>query len=212
MTINAHRREVVLRFTHPVGRFLARLGFSANVMTGFGVLLAVASAGLVLGERYVLAGVLLALGGIADLLDGSVAHARGGSTVLGGFYDSVADRLADGVVLSAIAWVVRDDPLIFACAIGALIGAEVTSYTRAKAESVGLTCAVGLVERAERTVILVAGLVFHAWLLEVAIVLLAIGGAVTVVQRVVHVRSSAIDAGMHRPAPADDADEAEPQE
>jgi CDP-diacylglycerol---glycerol-3-phosphate 3-phosphatidyltransferase len=206
MTIDAHRREQAMRYVRPVGAWLARLGLTANVLTAVGLLFALAAAASVLAGRFLLAGVLLALGGIADLFDGSVARARGGTTVLGGFYDSVSDRLADGLVLSAIAWTLRGDPALFAAAVVALVAAEVTSYTRAKAESVGLECAVGLLERAERTVILVAGLVFHTVLLEIAIVVLAVGASVTVVQRVVHVRRSAREAGLDRPAPRSDAD------
>lgn len=184
MTINAHRRELVTSLLRPLGEGLARIGVTANALTLLGLLLAVGTAALIAVGRPVAAGVVLAAAGIADLLDGSVARARGGTTRLGGFYDSVADRLADGAVLAAIAWWVRDDPVLFGVAAAALIAAEVTSYARAKAESIGVDCTVGLIERAERTIIVIAALVLHRWLLAAALLVLALGGAYTVWQRV----------------------------
>lgn len=198
MTLDAHRRDQVTRLVRPVGAALARLGLTADALTAIGLLLVVASALALLLGRPITAGVLLALGGIADLLDGSVAHARGGPTARGGFYDSVADRVADGVILAAVAWVVRADPLLFGLAVTALVSAEVTSYVRAKAESLGYDCSVGLLERAERTIILVAGLVFRPVLLTIAIGVLALGGVLTVGQRLVHV-ARAIRAVEGRP-------------
>ncbi len=187
MTINAHRRELATRLVRPLGEGLARAGVTANGLTLLGLLLAAGTAGLIAVERPVAAGLMLAAAGIADLLDGSVARASGGTTRLGGFYDSVADRLADGAVLAAIAWWVRDEPVLFGVAAAALIAAEVTSYVRAKAESIGVDCTVGLIERAERTIIVIAALVLHRWLLAVGLVVLALGGAYTVWQRVRHV-------------------------
>jgi phosphatidylglycerophosphate synthase len=187
MTINARQRDLVARYLRPVGEGLARIGVTANGLTLVGLVLALVAAAMIVVERPLTAGLLLAGAGIADLLDGSVARARGGATRLGGFYDSVADRLADGAVLAAIAWWLRDDPVLFAAAAAALITAEVTSYVRAKAEAMGVRCTVGLIERAERTIIIVAGLVFHRWLLAIALGVLALGGAYTVWERVRHV-------------------------
>jgi phosphatidylglycerophosphate synthase len=198
VTLDAHRRDQVTRLVRPIGAGLARMGLTADALTAIGLLFVVSAAVALLLGRPVTAGVLLALGGIADLLDGSVARARGGTTVRGGFYDSVADRVADGVILAAVAWVVRADPVLFGLAVAALLSAEVTSYIRAKAESLGYDCSVGLFERAERTIILVAGLVFHAVLLAIAIGVLALGGVFTVVQRLVHV-ARAIRAVEGRP-------------
>jgi CDP-diacylglycerol---glycerol-3-phosphate 3-phosphatidyltransferase len=187
MTIDSHRRDEAMRVVGPVGAAIARLGITANGMTAAGLVFAIAAAAAIATDRFLLGGVLLAVGGIADLLDGSVARARGGTTRLGGFYDSVADRVSDGAVLGAVAWAVRDEPLAFGFAVTALIFAEVTSYTRAKAESLAVDCSVGLLERAERTVILIAGLVFARWALLPALAVLAAGALYTTLQRVVHV-------------------------
>lgn len=187
MTLNAHQRDRVARLIRPIGVGLARLGLTADALTAIGLLLVIGAAVTLLLGRPVAAGVLLALGGIADLLDGSVAKARGGTTVRGGFYDSVADRVADGVILAAVAWALRDDPLLFGLAATALVSSEVTSYIRAKAESLGHDCSIGLFERAERTIVLVAGLLFHQRILGLAIGVLAVGGLFTVGQRLFHV-------------------------
>jgi hypothetical protein len=122
-----------------------------------------------------------------DLFDGAVARAANRSTPFGGFYDSVSDRISDGVILAAVAWWVADQPRLFVLAATALVGAEVTSYVRAKAESIDLVCSVGILERAERAVLLVVALLFHRWLLEPVLWVLAVGSVVTVIQRIHHV-------------------------
>lgn len=166
---------------------MARVGITANAVTAAGVVLTAVAAALVLTGRFALGGGVLLLGGLADLFDGAVARVRGGPSPAGGFHDSVADRISDGMILSAVAWALRGQPLDFALAATALVAAQVTSYVRAKAESLGVECRIGFVERAERAIALMAGLVFHPWLLTPALVFLAAGGAATVVQRYLHV-------------------------
>ncbi len=118
---------------------------------------------------------------------------KGTSTPFGGFYDSVTDRLADGIILGGVAWWVADAPRLFLLTIAALVAAEVTSYVRAKAEAIDLTCSIGVLERAERAILLMAGLIFHRFtllgqsVLEYVLWVLAVGGVVTVVQRIHHV-------------------------
>jgi hypothetical protein len=91
------------------------------------------------------------------------------------------------VILGGIAWWLRDQPRLFALAVVALVAAQVTSYVRAKAEAIDLDCSVGILERAERAILLMLALLFHRWLLEPVLWLLAVGGTVTVVQRIHHV-------------------------
>lgn len=187
MALNAHTRSFWVRFLDPAGAALARIGLTGNGVTVLGLLLTVVAAWLVVVDRPAVGGLVLIGGALADAVDGAVARARGTVGPAGAFFDSVADRIADGVILSAVLWMVRDDPLLFALAAVALVAAEVTSYVRAKAESLGQTCTVGLVERAERSIALVVGLVLHRWLLPAVLVVLAAGGLITVVQRVAHV-------------------------
>ncbi|MFP4312397.1 MAG: CDP-alcohol phosphatidyltransferase family protein, partial [Nitriliruptoraceae bacterium] len=173
--------------TAPVGRGLGRTGVSPNVLTTLGLLLTVVAAVLVALDEWQLAGVALVLGGAMDMLDGSVARATERSTPFGAFYDSVSDRISDGVILGGIAWAVRDQPRLLALALVALVAAGLTSYVRAKAESIDLECSVGILERGERAIALMLALLFHPRLLEPVLWLLAVGGVVTVIQRIHHV-------------------------
>ena len=158
-----------------------------NVLTTLGLVLTALATHQVLLGAVVLGGWLLVAGGLMDTFDGAVARASGRSTPFGSFYDSVSDRICDGIILGGLAWVVRDQPRLFLLAAVALVAAEVTSYVRAKAEAIDLECGVGVLERAERAVLLIFGLVFHQWLLEPVLWALAVGASVTVVQRVHHV-------------------------
>jgi CDP-diacylglycerol--glycerol-3-phosphate 3-phosphatidyltransferase len=186
MSIRAHFPHAIARLVGPLGRGLARLGVPPNVLTTLGLLLTVAAAASVAFGRPVLAGILLIGGGAMDVLDGAVARSGGRSTPFGGFYDSVSDRISDGVILAGIAWSVTDRPRLLLLTLVALVAAEVTSYVRARAESIDLECEVGLLERAERALLLVVGLL-AAPLFEPVLWVLAIGGSITVVQRVHHV-------------------------
>jgi CDP-diacylglycerol---glycerol-3-phosphate 3-phosphatidyltransferase len=173
--------------TGPIGRGLGRTPLTPNRLTTLGLLLTTAAAVVVATGELVIGGWLLVAGGLMDTFDGAVARSTGRSTPFGGFYDSVSDRISDGVILGGIAFLVRDEPRLFLLALIALVAAEVTSYVRAKAESIDLDCSVGVMERAERAILLMAGLIFHRWLFEPVLWLLAVGGTVTVAQRIHHV-------------------------
>jgi CDP-diacylglycerol---glycerol-3-phosphate 3-phosphatidyltransferase len=178
---------VVDAVTAPMGRGLGRTGISPNMLTTLGLVLTAVASGLVAFEHFHLAGLILVLGGLMDVLDGSVARATERSTPFGGFYDSVSDRISDGLILGGIAWAVLAQPRLLLLALVALVTAFLTSYVRAKAESIDLDCSVGVLERAERAMLIMAGLLFHPWVFEPVLWLLAVGGSVTVVQRIHHV-------------------------
>ena len=171
----------------PVGRLVARTGVSANTLTTVGLLLTAAATWAVANDHPLIAAGLLMGGGLMDLLDGSVARANQRATPFGGFYDSVSDRISDGLILGGVAWWISDQPRLFMLAIVALVAAQVTSYVRARAEAIDLTCSIGILERAERAVLLIVALLLHQWLLEPVLWVLAIGSTVTVIQRVHHV-------------------------
>ncbi len=181
--LNAHARTLTDRAVQPIGRALARLGLTPNALTTAGLLVTLAGVAVVVSGRPVVGATVMAAGLVLDAFDGAVARLSGRSTLLGAFYDSVADRVADVAMLGALVWLVLPSPLGFAVGMTALATALLTSYVRAKAESLGLTATVGVLERAERVVIVLLGL----WLDLVAVALwvLAIGGVVTVLQRVV---------------------------
>jgi phosphatidylglycerophosphate synthase len=187
VTLRSRFPSSVEAITTPIGRGLAKTGVTPNTLTTLGILLTAAAAVLVATGHPVIGGWLLIAGGLMDTFDGAVARASRTATPFGSFYDSVSDRVSDGLILGGIAWWLRDDPRQFALVIVALVGAQVTSYVRAKAESIDLDCSVGILERAERAILLIIGLLFHRWLLEPVLWLLAVGSTVTVVQRVHHV-------------------------
>lgn len=175
------------RVVDPIAEVMARIGITANGLTTAGLVLTAVASALVVTGNLMWGGWVLVFGGLSDTFDGSVARARGESTVAGGFFDSIADRVTDGMILSAIAWAMRGEPLEFALAAVALVAAQVTSYVRAKAESLDADCHVGFVERGERAIAVIAGLVLHPWLLTASLAFLAVGGTATVIQRFVHV-------------------------
>lgn len=178
--------RTVARLTAPVGRALARLGLSPNALTTLGLLLTVSASLLIAQGRYGWGAAVLLLGGSMDAFDGAVARASGRSTPYGGFYDSVTDRIADGLVLVALTWSLLDRPRLVLLVLVGLVAAQVTSYVRARAESIDLDCSVGLMERAERGIVVLVALLGGP-LLEPALWVLAVGGVVTVVQRIHHV-------------------------
>lgn len=183
MAINAYARAVTDRVVVPIARGLVRVGATPNWLTFAGLVLTVLGVVILLTGRPLAGAVVMAVGAAVDAFDGAVARLRGSSGPFGAFYDSVTDRLSDSVVFGAAAWLVRADPLLFAVAITAMGAAQVTPYIRAKAESLGWEATVGIIERAERVIILITaiGLGF----LPFALWVLALGGVVTIVQRLV---------------------------
>lgn len=167
--------------------------FTPNQMTVTGFLLNVVAAVLLVEQHFVWATVAFIAGSVIDALDGAVARAHGKMTPFGGFLDSTLDRMSEGVVLGAIALVFadRDEMVALACVFVALVGSFLVSYTRAKAEALGLKGDVGLMARAERIVLLAVVLPFAGVgsVLPYAIYILAALTAITVVQRIAYVRT-----------------------
>jgi phosphatidylinositol phosphate synthase len=176
---------------------LARTGVTPNVLTATGVSLCLAAAVLVPFEEHdkllffwLAAGIFL-VGSLLDILDGALARVGGKSTPFGAFIDSTTDRVGEGAMLAAIALVFsrhgRDWAVVVA--VAAVVGSFLVSYTRARAEALSLRGDVGLGSRAERVVLITAGLIFAPWGgLPWAIVALAATAWLTVIQRILHVR------------------------
>src|SRR5579883_2907211 len=173
-------REAVDRRTRPVGAALQRHGVTADVLTATGLLSATATAVAVASGHLHLAIVLLAVTGVHDLLDGPVAKAAGTASTRGAFFDSVTDRVADAVLMGGVAWYLvsahRGHVAVLPLAI--LGVTALVSYERAKAEALGLTAARGgLMERAERMILLGVGFLTSALLVPVLWLLLALTSA-----------------------------------
>jgi CDP-diacylglycerol--glycerol-3-phosphate 3-phosphatidyltransferase len=173
----------------------SRLTPNGISITGF--VLNVAAAVLVTQRLFVLGGVAFIVGSIMDTLDGRYSRMSGKGTLFGAFLDSTLDRIEEGVVLTAVAWYFADtgDAIPAAACVLAVLGSLMVSYTRARAEALGVECKVGIATRPVRVVILSIGLVFAKGaglfdieLLAPAIYAMAVLTGVTVVQRVWHVR------------------------
>lgn len=164
-------RRGVDRFTGPVGRRLVRLGVTADVLTASGLVFAVGTAVAVATGHLLLGIPLLVITGFHDLFDGPVAKAAGTASVRGALFDSVMDRVADAVLMVGVSWYlvsVREGELAL-LPLAVLGAASLVSYVRAKAESLGLPMTNkgllgGLMERAERMILLGVGLL-EPWLL-----------------------------------------------
>jgi CDP-diacylglycerol--glycerol-3-phosphate 3-phosphatidyltransferase len=185
---------------------LARTRVSPNALTAAGVTLCLVAAVLVPFESrnamlyYWLGALVFVVGSVLDILDGALARAGGRSTPFGAFLDSTTDRIGEGAMLAAIGLVFaragNDVAVVFA--IAAVAGSFLVPYVRAKAEALGLRGDVGLGSRAERVVVITAGLVLAPWGgLPWAIYLLAATSWLTVAQRVLHVRKQLIDGGTN---------------
>jgi CDP-diacylglycerol--glycerol-3-phosphate 3-phosphatidyltransferase len=168
-----------------------------NAISVTGLALNLAAAGLILGRLYFLAGIAFIVGSVMDTLDGRYSRMSGKGTLFGAFLDSTLDRVEEGVVLAAVAWYFADsgDAVAASACVLTVLGSLMVSYTRARAEALGVECTVGLATRPVRVVLLSAGLVFAKGaglgdfeLLAPAIYAMAGLTAVTVVQRVWHVR------------------------
>ena len=177
---------------------LARTRITPDALTVGGVTLGAAAAVLVYLENHAeilffwLGAAVFVVGSLLDVLDGALARASGKGTPFGAFLDSTLDRISEVLVLGAIALVFARDGRTWALAatIAAIAGSFLVSYTRARAEALGLRGDVGLGSRAERVVVISAGLILAPWgVLPWAIVLLAATAWLTVTQRVLSVRA-----------------------
>ena len=176
---------------------LARSRVTPNALTAGGVLLCGAGAIIVYFEdrgelaAFWTGAALFIVGSILDILDGALARTSGKATPFGAFVDSMTDRVSEGAMLGAIALVFMRDAneVALAFAFAAAVGSFLVSYARAKAEILGLRGDIGIGSRAERVVVISAGLILAPWgALQWSIYLLAVTAWLTVIQRLLHVR------------------------
>lgn len=186
--LDGNWRTVVDRGLTPIGQSLQRAGISADVVTVIGIVMA-SGASVAIGMGNLRLGfMLLVLTGVPDALDGAVAKAAGTASSRGAYFDSVADRLTDALLFGGVAWhlaTVRTDRMMM-LPVAIMATAMFISYQRAKAESLGYDAKGGLMERAERFIVLAFGLLFFEILVPVLWVMLALS-LVTAVQRFVKV-------------------------
>jgi CDP-diacylglycerol---glycerol-3-phosphate 3-phosphatidyltransferase len=187
-------RDAVDRSTGPVGAALHRRGITADVLTATGLVSASGTAVVVALGHLHWAIALLILTGMHDLLDGPVAKAAGTSSVRGAFFDSVTDRVADALLMGGVAWYLigRGEGHLAILPLAVLGVTALVSYERAKAESLGLAASAkgGLMERAERMILLGVGFLSASFLVPVLWVMLALI-SITAIARFVRVWNAA---------------------
>jgi CDP-diacylglycerol--glycerol-3-phosphate 3-phosphatidyltransferase len=193
-----------LRVIEPVAALLVKLRVNPNTLTTLGTISTVAG-GVAFGLGHIrTGGWIIGLTAIFDVLDGTVARRTGQSTVFGAFYDSTLDRIADGAVLGGLAYfyatnrVFHSQPLLALALLG-MIGTFIVSYTRARAEGLGIDAKVGVMQRPERVVLLAVpqalfGVVFNGWVLASVVALLSLTAWITAVQRIMFVRRVTLNA------------------
>jgi CDP-diacylglycerol--glycerol-3-phosphate 3-phosphatidyltransferase len=194
-------RDAVDRSTGPVGAALHRRGITADVLTATGLISASATAAAVASGHLHIAIIFLILTGLHDLLDGPVAKAAGTASVRGAFFDSVTDRVADAVLMGGVAWYLIDkhEGHLALLPLAVLGVTALVSYERAKAESLGLSAKGGLMERAERMILLGIAFFGYAFVVPVMWVMLVLI-SITAVARFVKVwnEASGKDKAVHR--------------
>ncbi len=201
----AQRAELV---STQVRNRLIESRLTPNAISLTGLALNVAAAALVWERLFFLGGVAFIVGSVMDTLDGRYSRMSGKGSPFGAFLDSTLDRMEEGIVLTAVGayFADRGDEAAVAAVVVAVLASLMVSYTRARAEALGVECKVGIATRAVRVVILSIGLVFAKGaslgdfeLLKPAVFVLAGLSAITTLQRIVHVRRE-----LNRPAPSAD--------
>jgi CDP-diacylglycerol--glycerol-3-phosphate 3-phosphatidyltransferase len=197
--LNLHVRPALARVVDPVARRLLSAGVSPDAVTVVGTTGAVAGALVFFPRGMFFTGtVVVVLSVLTDLLDGAMARQRGSASRFGAFLDSTCDRIADAAIFSGLVlWFAGEGEsmLLASVALFCLVAGSLVSYAKARAEGLGLSCNVGIAERAERLILVLLGTLLAGLGLEVALAvllwLLAAVTTVTVVQRLVEVRRQA---------------------
>jgi CDP-diacylglycerol--glycerol-3-phosphate 3-phosphatidyltransferase len=181
-------RKGVDRVLDPVGVALSRIGISANALTAVGIIIAGIGSILIGQGRLFLGFIFLILTGLPDALDGAVAKASGTTSIRGAFLDSVSDRVTDILLFCGIAWyLASNEPgRIMMLPVAVMGAAMLISYQRAKAESLGFDAKGGIMERAERFIVLALGLLINNILIPVLWVMLILT-IITAIQRFIKV-------------------------
>ena len=173
----------------PIGNSIRKTGISADMITATGIVMAVCAAVAIGAGALRLGFLLLILTGIPDLIDGAVAKASGKSSLRGAFFDSVSDRVTDGLLFGGIAYYLAasgEAPWVVMLPVAGYVTASIVSYIRAKADALGFDARGGIVERAERFILLAIGLLFEPLLLPV-LALIIVLNLITAGQRFVKV-------------------------
>jgi CDP-diacylglycerol---glycerol-3-phosphate 3-phosphatidyltransferase len=185
--LSSKARRTFRHVTEPAGQALAKAGVTANSLTAVGLAGSLGAGLLIAAGEPRIGGLVSLLSGLPDMLDGAVAKASGQASRRGAFLDSVVDRLSDAAVLCGVVWyaAMRAETTLVLLAALVLGLSLVVSYVKARAESLGYDCNVGIAERPERVIVLGVALILAQPLAGLGV--LAAGTAITVVQRILAV-------------------------
>lgn len=193
--VSSSFKPAVTRVIEPMARAAVRLGITPDMVTVFGTIGSIFSAIYLIprGDLF-LASIVIPLFLLSDLFDGAIARlSERGATLWGGFLDSTCDRLSDSALLGSLAvyCILNEDPM-YPVILIAIVAGFLVSYVRAKSESYGVPCTVGVAERTERLILTLFAIGLEGlgmpYALAIGIWLLAILSAITVLQRVLVVR------------------------
>jgi CDP-diacylglycerol--glycerol-3-phosphate 3-phosphatidyltransferase len=202
-------RARYFRLVTPIGNLLGRMGVHPNVLSVLGLLLSLVAAILFGNGLFFWAAWVVVLAGICDTLDGQIARQTKKTTRFGSFFDSTLDRYADMLLLIGLAYYFsggrtfiafqggqgQASPWTVILILVAIVGAFMVSYTKARAEGLGIECRIGLMQRPERMVLLIIGSLLGAiptigpLLLKCALLLMAVFTNLTAIRRILHVRT-----------------------
>jgi CDP-diacylglycerol--glycerol-3-phosphate 3-phosphatidyltransferase len=187
----SHYKGPLTRLGEPVARALLRAQVRPNHLTVVGLGVSIVAAGAIAQGRLRVAAVLLAVAGLCDFFDGALARLANCVSAFGAFLDSVVDRYSDLMVLLGVVLFYEQlaDTSGVCLTLATIVGTIMVSYTKARAQSIGVTCEIGLMERPERLIVLIAGAAFNV--LTPAIVALAVLTNLTALQRILHTRRAA---------------------
>jgi CDP-diacylglycerol---glycerol-3-phosphate 3-phosphatidyltransferase len=178
------------RILNGIASVLAFFRLTPNILTITGVFLNAIVAYVLVEGRFFLAGWLYLTVSMTDLLDGILARQKNMATPFGGFLDSVMDRFGDAVIFTGLLLhyaFIQNIPCIL-ITLAALIGALITSYTRARAEVLIPKCKVGFMERPERVFLLAIGLIFDR--VPICLLLMAISSLITIIDRIIYTKKA----------------------
>jgi len=191
INLQGPRRALGRYFAEPLVKLIAKTPLTPNVLTWIGVFIACGAAVLAATGHLFAAGWVVAAAGLFDMLDGSLARFKSQSTKFGAVLDSTLDRVGEAVVFVGLTVFYLQNPSLWGIiAVGlALVGSQLVSYIRARAEAINVNCEVGIFTRPERIVILSLGLLFSRFnpVLIIALGLMAVLSWITAGQRLFYV-------------------------
>ena len=179
------RRKISHYLTEAPVNLIAKTGVSPNALTLIGFFISLIAASLISQGLFIAAGATILVGGLFDMLDGALARKTNRATRFGAFLDSLLDRLSEGILFLAIifnfAKVGQTNYILIGAAT--LLVTQLVSYSRARAEAIGIECEVGFFTRAERVIVLAIGLLINQ--LEIILVIILIFSLISLIQRII---------------------------